>query len=403
MKKILITLLIIVGAGAIVYGGYILSQKPGAPAATPEPTGGLPSPQSVSGGSGAVQQTQLPPAVVPSANTPAGILTSAAFGVIAQNPVTDYFVDSGNNAYFIQPDGQVFAAMNGSLSTLNGSAMQDMLSASFSYDGTKILASFGSSFSPQWSIFDIKAKTWSPLPIAMYSAAWSPNDLRIAYFTKSGDLNAATILDTNNPKAKPVVIIKLRAQDLTLNWMSSSTLILAERSSGLVPASAWAVSISKKTLLPLEQDIFGLRINWPGSSAQGLVFSGKASNRGGALSIVDPKGSALHGLSFLTLPSKCTFGFGKPVGTSTAPLPALLFCGAPRDQDVLSRTLLPDAYDQKQLMTADDLYSINLADGTVQSLFADQSQILDGTNLKTANGRLFFVNRYDNRLYGITL
>jgi hypothetical protein len=55
------------------------------------------------------------------------------------------------------------------------------------------------------------------------------------------------------------------------------------------------------------------------------------------------------------------------------------------------------------LFTSDDIYKINTATGATDALFSDQTQNLDTSDLKIFNNTLFFINRYDQKLYGLVL
>ena len=76
---------------------------------------------------------------------------------------------------------------------------------------------------------------------------------------------------------------------------------------------------------------------------------------------------------------------------------------AGRDQQTFSNARLPDEYEQKVLFTADDFYKINVANGTLTAIFNDPGQTMDATKLKAFNNALFFVNRYDQKLYAISV
>ena len=54
-----------------------------------------------------------------------------------------------------------------------------------------------------------------------------------------------------------------------------------------------------------------------------------------------------------------------------------LYCGVPRDSETLSISHLPDDYDQMALFTSDDIYQVNLQSGAIDTVFNDQSQNFD--------------------------
>ena len=54
------------------------------------------------------------------------------------------------------------------------------------------------------------------------------------------------------------------------------------------------------------------------------------------------------------------------------------------------------------LFTSDNLYKVNTETGVIQPLWNSPTQNMDVSDLKFFNNALFFVNRYDNKLYGLT-
>ena len=89
---------------------------------------------------------------------------------------------------------------------------------------------------------------------------------------------------------------------------------------------------------------------------------------------------------------------------TSLPTPAaspFLDCAVPRDQQGLKIAQLPDEYQKNALFTSDNFYKINLADGSLFTIFDDPSIAIDATNMKVVNKTLFFVNRFDSKLYSL--
>jgi len=84
------------------------------------------------------------------------------------------------------------------------------------------------------------------------------------------------------------------------------------------------------------------------------------------------------------------------------PLSAL-YCAVPRDQATLSYYDLPDAYEQNQIFTSDDLYRVDTTTGHIDTLFSDQAQNFDMTDVSIVGSSAFFVNRYDQKLYAVRI
>jgi hypothetical protein len=353
-------------------------------------------------------QSGTPPSATPTPPpTPATRPTQFSgqkFGFVAENPTVAYFVDSQSNATLVQPDGQVVKVTDGASLVLSSSIITNLSRASFSYDGKKILALFGNATSPQASIFDTITKSWQPLSQELVSAAWSPTDYRIVYFANKNGISVLTTLDTSNPKAKPLDLLILRVQDILLSWIAPNQILLKEKGGVFTQASVWSFDLKNKTLSSFVDGKFGLDSLWSGEAGMGLVFETDETRRGGKLTLLDAAGNALNGIQFLTLPPKCAFDV-VPINSSssTSSSEKYLYCAIPRDREKMSVVQLPDAYQKKAIFTVDDFYKVDLGDGGVSQVFADASLSLDCTQLRIVNQTLFFINRFDQKLYAISL
>lgn len=348
---------------------------------------------------------------LPPSTTTAGTGSGKNFGVISKEPVLDYFVNSANVVTAIEPDGKIVQVTNGQVSTINSLLVQNILSASFSSDGAKILVSFGDSANPQTSLFDVAAKAWTPVKQGLLSPAWSPSDERFVYYTTTVTGSETTetfaMLDASKLKAAPVTLITLHAQDLSVTWPTKNQVVFYTKPSAYALGSAWNFDLKTKTLTPIASELPGLSIAWnttalTSSSPSALEFSANPSGFGGAISLIDPAGSIMHKLQFVTLTSKCLFASG-PSASSTSATTPYLYCSVPRDQGALSAGRLPDDYSQMAFFTSDDIYRINLQNGAIETLMSDPSRDLDASDVKSFNNTLFFVNRYDKLLYGVGL
>jgi hypothetical protein len=338
------------------------------------------------------------------------------FGVVSNEAIMDFFVDNQNNVIAIQPNGKIIKIAGGQTTLLSDSVINNFIAGAFSFDGKKILATFGESKNTLGSVFDVETKSWQPLPADIQNPSWSPKDYNIAYFSPAGTAMNLAILDLNNPKAKPLPILKLNEQDLKINWAGANQLLFSDPGSAGVKSSLWGFSLKEKTLTPILEDWPGLDFIWDGNSNQGLVFASNASKKGGWLSLVDKNGVVFEKLNFLTLASKCSFGLEtkttstSPVATTTGRnasgaeiITRFLICAIPRDTQKLGLRTLPDDYKKKAVFTTDDFYAINLSNGDVQAIFTDPTQFLDAESLKVFNKKLFFLNRFDQKLYAISL
>ncbi len=444
MKRyIYIIIGIVVAAVIIILVLFLIKNRAAGPSLVTSGTGSLPatgaqgSGSSSPAGSGGTACGASPIGLSPitgssTPTTTSGQMAVQSFGVLSSNPVIDYFVDSHNTITAIEPTGEVFTVSSGQSTIVNSSTIDNIISAKFSYDGKKILVSYGDPSNPQAGVFDVATNAWTSLPQGMISPEWAPlNTYQIAYLvtTNSGKLALAT-MDAANLKIAPSALLSLNASDLTLQWPSKTEFILSDRPTAQSPGSIWAFNSQTGGFSSILYGVDGAESMWSNNSTfpYGLLFFN--GNSGNTLELQALSGNLpTESLTFATLPSKCVFNTeSMPIASSStsttaatstpssttkkAPAPAknsptstpylALYCGVPRGSSGFSSAHLPDDYNMMALFTSDDLYKVNTQTGAVQSLWSDATQNVDVSDVKFANNALFFVNRYDQKLYGLT-
>ena len=405
MKRYLILVIIILVVAGLVIGGYFL-RKNSSPLSDSASSGDTqnPLPNGPSGGSSSG---------IPAGQNLLGALTQKS-NQVAPNLVKDYFVDPLGKVTFIQPDGQIFSSEGGSslgeagvekdLKTINSTAIDGLIDASFSSDGKMVAARFGNPENPQTSIFDIENKSWRPLELSIQSLAWSPKNRQIAYLAKTNQGLALGTLDLSQKAAKPREFISLRGNDLSIKWVWPEKVLLIERASAQVKSSLWAFDFSKKALISVIKDRAGLETIWNASGTLALELSG------GRLKLIDGQGILVNKFDFVTLPSKCAFSFEirnastTSIATGTKKTVAqqvikeeYLNCPIPKNSSVLTGHDLPDDYYMKDLFTEDNIYQIKISGGEITPLFIGDG--IDATDLKRAGQKIYFINRFDGKLY----
>ncbi len=411
MKRFLYLFIIIAAIVLVTLVGYYLRYTARAPQATPEEIGGLPGAPNQSNSPQNKNQAETTQTAQPSGLPP----VSGKFGLVAQNQAVNFFVDQENNVIIVQPDGQIVKVVKGEVTTLGSSVITDLISAEFSYDGKKILATFGDPSTPQGSVFNIATKLWQPLTASFASAVWSPTNYQIAYLKESADYKSLFLLDASNAKSKPQEIKKLRVQDVDLSWVKPNQILLIEKASADITSSIWSFDLKLKKLALILEGL-GQESIWSKTANIGLAFAATRSKRGGALSLVDTAGNTLTRLKITTLPSKCVFGnevLNSPStptsATSSSSKPGaaetldVLYCAVPRNATRFSGVKLPDDYAKKAVFTADDIYKVGLSKGNAAPIFNDENQNADVSNPKVFNQNLFFINRYDQKIYAVSL
>src|SRR3989344_800340 len=413
MRRYLYLFAIVLVIAIVMLAGVLVARRVG-PGAEPVDTGGG---SSTTGG--------LPVAPPSNANENVQGNTGASgeaatnyegqkFSVIAENKALGFFVNTDASVVLVQPDGQIMKAQGGQVSPLSSSPVANLIAASFSFDGKKILAVFGDRRSPETSIFDVTSKTWRPLPPNIQSPSWSPTNYQIAYLGERNGSGMIFTLDTSKTAGVPQEILKINIQDAQLRWIAQNQIILSDRGSAFTNGSVWNLNIKNKTLVPLVVENPGLDSIWEGQYALG--FTADRDLRGGRLSLLDAVGNLLHEMAFSTLPAKCVFDTetitpittapGTKKTTSTASTTAInktLYCAIPKDVESFQAVALPDSYFRKELFTQDEFYAVNVSDGKTEAVSGVKNLSIDATNLKVFNNTLFFINRLDEKLYAISL
>jgi hypothetical protein len=341
-----------------------------------------------------------------SSSTPAGSgsgqTSIGSFGMLSTDPVLDYFVNAQNQIIAIQPTGSVITISNGQSSVISTSSIDDIISASFSYDGKKILVSFGSPSNPETQLFNVASDTWTALPQGLQSPQWSPTNYQVAYLANAGTGRMSlSMINTASLKSGVATLLTLYANDISLQWLNKTLFVLSSKPSAYTNGSILLFNSQNKSLTPIVLEDGGDESIWSHTANPlGLVFSDGTSGQNPSLQLETPSGNLLEQLNFLTLPSKCLFGSQ----ASTSPTSYLpLYCGIPRSTSGFSSAHLPDDYNMMSIFTSDNIYEIDTASGTTNDLFSDQTQNLDTSDLKIFNNTLFFVNRYDQKLYGLVV
>ncbi len=410
---ILIALVII--AAAIVFGLYLWKSGsfnlPGTATTGTGTTGSLPSTGTqgttgINSGEGGAGATSTESQTSPTSSQ----IVAGSFGPLSNDPVLNYFVEPNNTILILEPNGVVATIANGQTSYISSSTASNVIAGSFSFDGKKALLSFGDPNNPQTSVFNVASATWMALPQGMLSPTWSPSDYRIAYLANvaTGKEGLATI-DTSNVKKTPLEITSLYVQDLSLQWIGKSQFVLSDRPSSEAVGSAIMFDASKQSFTLLAGPVAGIESVWSPTSQiatpEGLLSYALSTGGANTLALIDTSGNVLQDLAISTLPTKCGFATATTtVANATSSSNYLaLYCGIPRDAASFAAAHLPDDYNQMALFTSDNIYRINTQTGNIETLWSDPNQNVDVSDLKTLGNEIFFIDRYTNKLYALTL
>jgi hypothetical protein len=349
------------------------------------------------------------------------------FGIVSDSPILDYFVDVSNTVTAVEPNGEVIAIANGTTTVISSTTIPNIISASFSYDGAKILVSSGDPADPQTDIFSVRSASWASGPKGMISPQWSPmHNYDIAYLVQQpSGLTTLAVRNAADLAQAPVTKTSIMATSLALQWPALDTFILSEKPTNNNNGSIWAFNAATGKFSSIAYELAGAESRWGtmNGSLMGVLFNDEGLTSQ-SFELINSAGAPVHTLNFITLPPKCTFAMttttvasgNNAVPTSTATTTSgssatatiatsspYLYCGIPSDQASFTKASLPDAYNMMALFTSDELMRINLNNGNYSILRSDSTPHVDATDLKVVNNILFFVNRYDEKLYALIL
>jgi hypothetical protein len=341
-----------------------------------------------------------------------------SFGLVADQEVSAYYAYPDQSVILIQPSGQIIKVAGTEGVVLSSLGISNLNHAAFSYDGKKIVATFGNQFNRQVSVFDIDRKSWEPVFARPDSnPLWSPNDYRLAFLVSEQKKNTASLIDMKASTPKIQEVAALQGSDLTLFWKSSGELFISEKPTAYASAQLFTVDIAKKTVRPLLRDIPGIDLLWNSSVQQGILFQANKDTTGGKMSLISADGVVARQFSFTTLPrEKCVFDNTAVTQASTKlsgasgtvsydtirDLTPVLICATPKIRARLAASILPDDYLQKDLTTEDSILEINLSTGSITDLSTNITEGIDAINLTATPQSIYFINRYNNKLYRLS-
>jgi hypothetical protein len=327
-----------------------------------------------------------------------GQISTNQLKVLSKEPVFDYWIASSTQEIiYINKDGKI--GRIGQDKFISEQTIKDLDYAQISPDGQNILVAFGDPHQPQFSILNLITDSWSPLPLEIKSATWSPEGKRLAAVINQNEQNNLVILDlakylSNDPKQKgksfTIIVKNFSLQDLKMDWLTPDEIFFTDKPSGLVEGSAWRLNFAKPTNTTFTEIIppgNSLMIKWLKDDL-GIKFQNQQS------SLINWAGQTINNFSVMVLPNKC-------VSKSDSFYCFLFIDTIPRT----SKINWPDDYFQKTIYTRDGLYKFDPKNLTEPQLVFDQwgEKNIDATNIKTVGNQILFINRYDNQLYSLEI
>lgn len=346
-----------------------------------------------------INQAASPTTAVKPETKPTSAEESASqLKIISQEPIFDYWLASGaQEIFYMNSEGKIAKAGDSQNTYLSEQIIENLNFILPAPDGQKIIAAFGDPRQPQFSVFDLTNNEWSPLPLEIKSAIWSPEGKRLAVVINRNGQSDLVILDLakylssdfkQKTKSSTTIIKNFSLWDLKMEWLTPDEIIFTDKPSNLTMGSAWRLNFAKTTKIAFTEIVSpgnGLMIKWLKNDL-GLKFQNQQS------SLINWAGQIMNNFSITVLPDKCVL------------MPNSLYCFLFTPTN--PKTNWPDDYLQKAVYTADNLYKFNLNDNSTNPIFVFapiEGKIIDAADLKILGNKILFINRYDNLLYGLEI
>ncbi len=330
----------------------------------------------------------LPPLQPKSAAKPA--VPSAKPKAISDKEVLKFWIaGEAEKVFYLSSDGQIAEAKEGADTYLTGNGLPNPVLALPSPDSEKVLVGFrlNDSYYPQFSLFNLTSASWRPFEIAIEAVAWSPSSDEIAILERSGE-NKNLVLTDLEGQIKRKILKNIGLEDMVMEWPEPEAILFYSKPSGFNEGELWTFNLERQTfekLIASSEKTAGLTWKW--SAAAGLGFM---STGNGELGLTDSKTRAIMTLSANTLADKCAADEDN------------LYCFVP--QSIPTGIVLPDDYLQGKVYFRDNLFKINLETREGRIILAsNEGFAADGRDPQVMNGRLYFINRYDDRVYLLDL
>jgi hypothetical protein len=322
------------------------------------------------------------------------ILDARSLVKISETPAFDYWIDiQTKEIYYIAQDGKIWSAKNGEDLKISDQKLTALNSIEIEPSGQKILAAFGDPRAPQWAIFDVIDGTWKPLPSEVTEATWGANPNEVIAMLKNLNGQSLVKLDVSkNPPSQKIIIGNFYFYDVKLKFIPPNQLMLVENGSASYNSRVWQLDLKSLSFNLMFSPTQGLDFSSNLEKSLFFEYSGSDSN----FYVLDRNLKTYPPAIFTTMSSKCD----RAANASSTAIYCFGFQEVPEDKT------LPDDYLEKNFFSTDNLYFLTLSSGDVRSLLLSNRggvPPIDGKNPQFFDGKLYFINRYDNMLYSLVL
>lgn len=312
---------------------------------------------------------------------------------VTTEPVIGYWINQlDGQPYYVNVEGLVRRADAATgAETVSSSRFDAPINRVIpSVRGDAVMIVSGEPAAPVFKLFDLERRLWRILPAGTIAASWNPTgpaaEVAFIQTTASGGTEFG-VYATAKGTVRGRSPLALTGVDMT--WMSADRIYFTERPSRLAMSGAWSYSIKQKTLWQLLPRARGQWAQFT-PNAGGFLYTAQAGNQ-----LLDTAGVVESRIPFNTLPTKCFLE--RPI----------VYCAV--SYGGLSLSAAPDAYLDKTSLSGDSILSFSLLG---ERSYRETTTHFDGEKTGTAfdassvskrGSKLYFINRYDSRVYSLEL
>jgi hypothetical protein len=314
-----------------------------------------------------------------------GVVAENKINILSQEDVLGYSINPATkNIYIINELGEIKKNTGSDSEKISSQKIEGINKVKSSEDGRKIMIKFNYPNQPFFSIYNTNDNNWTPLPKNTISADWHPENSNEIIYLNNNNLK---ILDLKKGSSRSILNIHLTGSELS--WVTPSEVIAIDRPTTKYISNAWLINLSTKKINKVVSGN-GLMINQKGSWRLTSAFNKKD---GGIFNLINSEiNKIVVNFDFKTLASKCVINQN------------IFYCAIPNQ--IPSNTSLPDDYLNREFISNDVIKSFTIDDDNqsikTSSLY-NGSDNIDAIDLKIIDNKLYFINRFNRKLYSLTL
>lgn len=306
-----------------------------------------------------------------------------SLSLLYNSELFDYWLDpSDRSVFLVVQNGKIIkAGVGGERETLFSFNPNTYKSVVPSADGMQFILLDVDAGAPRATLVSATTGEQTSLISGVTSAAWSPDQKEIALLVEPTPSRAGGLHIFNVNSGARRLALPLQMLDGEIFWPATDEIYIMERPSHENLSSLFVFSPARGSLKEVIGPTTGLMGEW---SSNWGVFSGSGETN--LRGLTEDKG--IITLPLWTLASKCTIA------------PGATICGVPYNS--FKRSQMPDSYLQRDIFTLDSIVAFG-PDGSLESLLGGTGTewSLDVYKPKKVGDTLYFINRYDNSLYGL--